>query len=275
MTVIQNMLQINDLKDFKVHAARYNDADRPLDVFLTNKEEWHNWTAWFNGRHDFNRPYVLSIMDFHHERNAWLFGGIYKILNYNDAPKLSQSKSHAYNIELSDIGADLIGRLKIRLDLSKVRRVRLKAETFIPRMELIEVLREVYTGPGFEGYDKASLTWSNLVSIVKNDRPDWKTALSNMKGVYLISFPSGEHYVGSAYGDVGLWSRWRNYALTRHGGNIEMKKLDKATDGEFIEDAKFTVMEAWPTRTDDKFILERESYWKDVLMTRDSGINKN
>jgi len=275
MTVIQNILQINDLKDFKVHAARYNDADRPLDVFLTDKEEWYNWTAWFNGRHDFNRPYVLSIMDFHHERNAWLFGGIYKILNYNDAPTLSQSKSHAYNIELSDIGADLIGRLKIRLDLSKVRRVRLKAETFIPRMELIEVLREVYTGPGFEGYDKASLTWSNLVSIVKNDRPDWKTALSNMKGVYLISFPSGEHYVGSAYGDVGLWSRWRNYALTRHGGNIEMKKLDKATDGEFIEDAKFTVMEAWPTRTDDKFILERESYWKDVLMTRDSGINKN
>ena len=115
------------LDEVKIHAARFNNGKRPLDVFLTNRDDWRDWTAWFNGRHDFNRPYVLSLMDFHHERHAWLFGGVYSIKNYTSAPPKELKKTHAYNVELTDIGSELIGRLKLRLDLSKVRGVRLKA----------------------------------------------------------------------------------------------------------------------------------------------------
>ena len=81
--------------------------------------------------------------------------------------------------------------------------------------------------------------------------------------------------MGSASGDIGIWSRWQAYARTRHGGNVEMRKLDDSTDGSFINQARFTLIESWPTRTDDRVILQRESYWKDALMSRQTGINRN
>ena len=275
MNNIQYLLQIDDLHKYKVHAARWNQEANPLDVFLTDREAWHCWNAFFNGRHDFNRPYIISLMDFYHERDAWLFGGIYRVLNHASKPASELAGTHAYDVELMDTGADMIGRLKVKLDLSKVRQVRLNAERYVDRMELIEVLRSPYSGPGFAGYDQASLNWSDLVSIVRNDRADWKTALRHMKGVYVITFADGRNYVGSAYGDVGLWSRWSAYATSRHGGNIEMRKLHEATDGAFIEDARFTLVEAWPTRTEDRHIIKRESYWKDALMSRKTGVNRN
>ena len=169
----------------------------------------------------------------------------------------------------------MIGRLKLHLSISQVRNVRLKAENYIDQMELIEVLRKPYSGPGFAGYDQATLTWAELVSIIQNQRQDWKTALAHMKGVYVISFTDGRNYVGSAYGEVGLWSRWSEYALSRHGGNAAMRNLDDATKGGFIEGARFTLIEAWPTRTEDSLIIQREGYWKEALMSRKTGMNRN
>jgi len=38
---------------------------------------------------------------------------------------------------------------------------------------------------------------------------------------------------------------------------------------------KFALLEFWSMRTDDTHVLERESYWKDVLHARSLGHNKN
>ena len=275
MSDLSRLLNLGELNQYKIHAARYNNEAHPLDVFLSDRKEWDNWTAWFNGKHDFNRPFVISFVDFYPERDAWLFAGIYRIKNYSTRPAWELAKSHAYEVELLEKGANLIGRLKLSLSISQVRNVRLKAENYIDKMELIEVLRMPYTGPGFAGYDQTSLTWSELVSITHNQRQDWKTALAHMKGVYMITFSDGRNYVGSAYGEVGLWSRWTDYALTRHGGNAEMRKLNDDTKGEFIEGARFTLIEAWPTRTEDALIIQREGYWKAALKSRKTGINRN
>jgi hypothetical protein len=37
----------------------------------------------------------------------------------------------------------------------------------------------------------------------------------------------------------------------------------------------FALLEYWPMRTWDDFVLEREGYWKDVLMSRTFGHNSN
>ena len=275
MNALTRLLEIDQETDFKIHAACYNQEDQPLDVFLRDREEWNDWTAWFSGTHYFNRPYVISLMDFYPERDVWLFGGIFKVLNHHTKPAAALAGTHAYQVELSDKGADFIGRLKIRSAALKVRNKRVRAESFLPKMELQEILRQPYTGPGFAGYDHASLSWADLVLIVSNDRQDWKTALMHMKGVYLITLADGRNYVGSAYGDVGVWSRWSSYALSRHGGNAEMFKLDADNDNAFIEGARFTLIEAWPTRTESWLIIERESCWKNALMSRRTGANAN
>ena len=49
---------------------------------------------------------------------------------------------------------------------------------------------------------------STLKYIVDNNLPSWKTALSNVKGVYIIvDTKNGKQYVGSAYGDECIWQR--------------------------------------------------------------------
>lgn len=38
---------------------------------------------------------------------------------------------------------------------------------------------------------------------------------------------------------------------------------------------RFALLEYWAMRTDDDHVLERESYWKEVLHARSLGHNKN
>lgn len=50
--------------------------------------------------------------------------------------------------------------------------------------------------------------------------------LENIKDTYLITdVNTGRCYIGSAYDDLGTWSRWRQYIDTGHGGNVELTRL--------------------------------------------------
>lgn len=270
---ISKLLEIGEPENYKLHAARWNGENQPLDVFLENRNEWHKWNCWFGTKHEFNRPYILSMIDFYPERNIWLFGGIYEVEHYKIRPPAELIKSHAYKAVLTDISKNLIGRLKLKISLSRGRTFRLEGQ--LSKMEAVEILRSPYTGPSFPGYDNATLKYSELVSIIQNERMDWKTALGNMKGVYLITLATGQHYIGSAYGNVGLWSRWSTYAKTMDGGNIELRSLNFVSNGKFIEGARFTIIEAWPMRTEDDLIIQRENYWKIALSSREHGLNLN
>ena len=59
----------------------------------------------------------------------------------------------------------------------------------------------------------------------------WKDHLKDAKGIYLLTFPDGWRYVGSASGDKeGFWQRWDDYVRTGHGGNRILK--DENCDAE-------------------------------------------
>ena len=79
-------------------------------------------------------------------------------------------------------------------------------------------------GGDFSGFEDIDLSFEELETIVRNGRADWMAPLSNVKGIYLISDTvTGKRYVGSAYGDQGIWSRWSAYVATGHGGNAELR----------------------------------------------------
>lgn len=98
-----------------------------------------------------------------------------------------------------------------------------------------------------------------------------------MKGVYLICDKSnGKKYVGSAYGDAGIWSRWACYIGTGHGWNDELTKLVCEKGINYARNNfTFSLLEIMTMTTPDKSILDRESFWKNVLLTREHGYNKN
>ncbi len=50
-------------------------------------------------------------------------------------------------------------------------------------MSISEILREVYIGEQFPGYEAISHDFGTLESVLRTCRPDWKAALENIKGV--------------------------------------------------------------------------------------------
>ncbi|WP_236846933.1 GIY-YIG nuclease family protein [Campylobacter devanensis] len=89
----------------------------------------------------------------------------------------------------------------------------------------------------------------------------------------IVDTKTGKKYVGSAYGDNMLLGRWRNYIANGHGGN----KLLKSLDFEYIkENFKYSILEIFKSSVDDEIIINRESFWKEVLLTRtEFGYNDN
>ena len=112
---------------------------------------------------------------------------------------------------------------------------------------------------------------------MRRERPDWKAALEKVKGIYLIVDKSnGKMYVGSAYGNAGIWSRLRCYVGTGHGWNDKLIKIIHSNGTDYArENFQFSVLELRSMRTDDRDILNRETYWKRVLQSRKFGYNSN
>ncbi len=268
MIELIDILPFKHLDDCKIHLASWNGEDNPLDVFVRDRCEWDSWNEWRGKKDEFNRSYIFSLIDFYHEPNVWLFGGIYRI---------RARHSDRYQVELCKEHRDYIGRLKV-LFKRPGRAKALIPDNHFHNMTVLELLRQPYDGEAFCGYENIDHSFSVLEPIFRSSKPDWKAALENIKGVYLITdLNNGKRYVGSAYGGNGIWSRWSCYIGTGHGWNDELTKL---IDTEGIEYArshfKLTLLEYRPMKIDDQSIIEREAYWKNVLLTRgEYGYNKN
>ena len=272
MIKIDEVLNFPDEKRYKVHLANWNGESHPLDVFVKSKDEWKNWNSWRSERDDFNRQYIFSLMEYYHEPNTWLFGGTYEVVK-----RLSKTRDKGYEVKLTDQFKPFIGRLKIywqRSGRAKSRRL----ESCLDDFYLSEVLKEEYTGEEFCGYEDINHDFHVLENIFNRGKQDWKAALINVKGVYLIMDKlNGKKYVGSAYGETGVWSRWACYIGNGHGHNNELTAIIKAKGiGYARKNFRFSLLEYRPMKTDDKDIIARETYWKEALLSRgDFGYNKN
>ena len=105
------------------------------------------------------------------------------------------------------------------------------------------------------------------------------SALENVHGVYLITDTStGKRYVGSAYGDQGIWLRWVKYTASGHGEVAELQKLVKPDLDYPRKHFRFALLEYRAASTPNDVILKRETFWKEALLTRDKykyGLNSN
>ncbi|NPC98823.1 GIY-YIG nuclease family protein [Nocardioides sp. zg-DK7169] len=155
--------------------------------------------------------------------------------------------------------------------------IRRRMESVLPAMTVSSILEEPFAGDPFPGHDRINHSLADLQAVVAQARVDWRIALESMKGVYVIhDKETGQRYVGSAYGDTGVWQRWATYAATLHGGNVGLKELAEQKGEEYYRtNMRFALLEYWSMRTDDAHVLERESYWKEVLQARSLGHNKN
>lgn len=273
MTIkLSEVLTLDKPDQFKIHLASWNGKKHPLDVFVSSKLEWHGWNSWRGERDDFNRRYIFSLIEYYHEPNSWLFGGVYEVIE-----RLNITHDEGYVVQLTDAFSPFIGRLKLRWQRAGRAKSR-RLENYVDEFEVLEILREEYSGEAFCGYEGINHDFSVLESIFTSGKPDWKFALENVKGVYLIIDKSnGKKYVGAAYGLAGIWSRWSCYVGNGHGHNDELTKIIKEAGMDYARlNFRFSLLEYRPMKTDDEDIIRREIYWKEALLSRGQfGYNKN
>ena len=269
---LASCISISNPEEYKVHLASWNKKDQPLDVFIRDRKEWDLWNSWRSGKNEFNRPYIFSLIDFYPESDIWLFGGVYRVLSRSPV-----NQAHSYQVERVPTTESLVGRLKVRF--KRPGRVKsLRMEKYLPQMVVSELLREPYAGEVFPGYENINHDFRLLETIFRANRPDWRAALESVKGVYLIAdMSNGRKYVGAAYGDSGVWSRWLCYMDTGHGWNDELTRLIRKEGIEYArENFRISLLEYRPMKTDDRVIIERETFWKEALLSRAPlGYNKN
>jgi hypothetical protein len=269
---LSQAIQIAKPTDYKLHLACWNGTNQPLDVFVRDWDEWVGWNRWRGVRDEFSRAYIFSLIQFYHEPDRWLFGGIFRILR-----RRAKNRAPSYDVELVPDSAELVGRLKLILK----RPARAKAvnlENHYQNLIVAEVLPTAYSGATFPGFDSIDISFAELQTIVVTQRADWKAALQHAKGVYVVTDTlSGKRYVGSAYGAHGLWSRWECYAGTGHGYSDDLTGLIRAEGMEYVQAYfRFALLEQRTMKTSDDVVIAREVFWKKVLLSRGPfGYNKN
>ena len=126
----------------------------------------------------------------------------------------------------------------------------------------------------FVGYDRVLLPHAQLRAILADPHYSrWHSALSAVKGIYLISDKSnGKQYVGKADGARGILGRWDAYAQNGHGWNRELVALPTGQSGEFL----FSILRIFGPEATQKQIDEAERHYKEALLTRGGfGYNAN
>lgn len=142
---------------------------------------------------------------------------------------------------------------------------------------LLEVRQSGRRLPPFDDYLEFSLTYAELQDLFANEEAhqEWRAHLSAIAGVYLIlAEKSGDLYVGSAYGEEGVWGRWREYAKSGHGDNTLLRSLierDPAYPAQF----RFSLLQILPKTMTSKEVCRREALYKDKLGSRATGLNIN
>jgi hypothetical protein len=81
---------------------------------------------------------------------------------------------------------------------------------------------------------------------------------------------------GEACRSDGIWSRLCQYVKSLDGGNKGLHELVGKRGPEYVkQNLRFALLEIMPMKTADEDMLARETYWKEVLLSRKFGLNRN
>lgn len=275
--------------DCKIHLAIYNGRDDPINLFLAG-----NFPAWqrTQGKRVFQRRYIVSLIK-KDEQSKWLFAGVHsshgckavKIqLDHAWSERTEYFVTRGCHIikpafyyhtkELPEFDA-LTGRLIIEFSRPG-RQPYLRAENWTEGLEVNELKPRRFEIEEFPGFRKVLLLKPRLDTIVKKEIEGWKSALKSVAGVYLVTdTKTRRHYVGSAYGIGGIWSRWKKYSESGHGGDKILKDILQKEGLAYSSNFQFSILEMADTHSSKDDVLKREKHWKDALCSyeRYGGLN--
>jgi hypothetical protein len=268
---LTDILTIQKPEEYKLHLACEDpNGFDPLDEFVADRNDWIGWNQYRGARDDWNRPRVLSFMEFYPKADAWLFGGGFEVIESRPRTR--------YKLKPEERFDKYVGRLLVSFHRYQGMRGRaFNLESFLNQLKVLEIFSKPYSGESFPGLEGINHDFSALEAIFAAQRADWQAALESVNGVYVITDKrNGRHYVGSACGNQGIWSRWACYIENCHAGNDEMMRLIKAKGRSYARKYfRFAILEVMLKATAKDLVQGREAHWKRALLTREFGYNGN
>jgi hypothetical protein len=265
---LNDILQLRNLKNVKIRFnLMFENNWNPIDVFKNNEVKTLLKGQYWNYK---NKSYkegqiTIGFIRIKSNENFWLLFHIGKITK-----DLNILNGVGYEYETLSEYEKYFGRLIIKFKNTSQNMIR-NAESVIVDCEVAQLLPDIFDNDIFPGYDKVNISWNELSRVLEKD--SWKTALQNQKGVYLITDTfNGKMYVGSAYGDEMILNRWKSYVITGHGSNKELKGIDFNHIKAYF---RYSILDIFKSSTDTLAIIERENWWKEMLLTRKFGYNRN
>ena len=267
--LLNEILKLNNLNNVKIRFnLMFRDNWNPIELYKDNASDvLMEGQYWNYKKHKSYKEgqITLGFIRLNKSEDLWLLFHIGKVTK-----DLNKLDGIGYKYEALLEYEKYFGRLIIRFKNRSQTMVRL-ATSVMEHCEVVQILPDTFDNDIFPGYDKVNISWQELSRVISKD--GWKTALQNQKGVYLIADRlTGKMYIGSAYGENMILGRWQSYLKTGHGGNQELKKLEFS----YIQsNFSYSILDIFKATTDDQIILDRESWWKTVLLTRKFGYNRN
>lgn len=268
MILLNDILNFSEseLKNTKIRFNKSNNIDfDPIKLFKEKNKRLYDGQFWNYKKNKSFQEGQIAIGLLKIDNDKWLLFNISKITKDLD---LYDAIGYEYNT--LEKYKKYFGRLIVKYKNTSQNLIR-KAESVINDCEVFEIIDDTFDDDGFPGYDNVDLSWKDLKRVI--EKKDWKTALENQKGVYLITdVKAGKRYVGSAYGENMLLGRWKNYVETGHGGNKDLKQLDI----EYIKtNFRYSILEIYKSTVDDKIIINREHHWMKILLTKNKSFGYN
>ena len=266
------MIKLNDILNLsneeihntKIRFNKGNDEYNPIELFIKDKKrllEGHFW----NYKVKSFKVGQIVIGLFRIDSEKWLLFDISIITE-----DLDKYDDYGYKYESIEKYKKYFGRVIVKYKNRSQNLIR-RAESVIEECEVVEIIDRQYEADGFPGYDNVDIPWRKLSYLL--EKKDWITALSNQKGIYLITDTmTGKRYVGSAYGENMIYGRWKEYSKTCHGGNKDLKLLDV----DYMKNNfRYTILEIYKSTTDDNLIIRREQHWMKILLSKKKDFGYN
>ena len=266
---LNDILKIDDLSVVKIRfnlmfAQNWN----PIELFkngdISTMLEGQYWNYSKNKSYKMGQI-TIGLVKIKPNEDNWLLFHIGKVTK-----DLNKLNGVGYDYQDLPEYEKYFGRLVVKFK-NKAQTMIRNAESVIDECYVSQILPDTFDNDLFPGYEKVNITWEEMKRVILKE--SWKTALQNQKGVYLITDTSnGKMYVGSAYGENMILGRWATYVQNGNGGNLGLKKLTFDHIKKFF---KYSILDIYKSTTDDQVIINRETWWKEVLQSRNYGYNEN
>ena len=265
----------------KFNMNEANVTKRALDNLLENEPRWIEMNAHRKKQssNDLDKAeYLLAFAQYYpYGTDYYMFGGLYKVEKI--LPEVNDGIG--YNLTLLPEYEAYRKRLIIKCENSVGRDTYCRWFDGVQGSKLNPEIYELAPATklgDFPGYNNVRIMHKDLQKIFNQEAPEWKKALSIVKGVYCITdISTGKLYIGSASGKDGIWQRWSSYANVNNltGGNKAFEDLKQKGSNYIIDNFQYSILEICDIKTKDEEVRDREGYWKKVFRSIKHGMNEN